>query len=740
MKKSVFAVIALVVLAIGFAGIATAAGRPDVTPGSGQDHWFMPDNARNTDAGDVVYRCATDERGPKIDAPTKEQIDRFIAENRIAAGGVIPVNFHVIYSNSVAGSNVSDAVLAAQLLVLNRNYAGKDYAGNTVSGAANTGYTFVMGAATTRTLASGSKKNWFTMTPGSSGETNAKNSLAVNWESSLNFYTCKPGQNLLGWATFPSDLAVNGKRDGVVVHFASLPGGTLAPYDLGGTGSHEVGHWVGLYHTFQGGCGSDCTTTGDLVCDTPAQGTATSGCPTGKNTCAAAGDDPIHNYMDYSSDACYNNFTTGQDARADFMMSTYRPFIGSARLADPTATQGNGNAPEDPFDMGARKADSGEDVYRCATDEHAGRMSAPDKAQVDRWLSENRVVAGAPIPVNFHVIYSGTTGNLTDAQLDAQIVVMNNNFAGKDYNGNPVAGAANTGYSFFRNSVTRDNATGSKKGWWQMTPGSNGERNAKAARVNNPTGSLNFYTCKPGQNLLGWATFPSSLAGNPTMDGVVIHYASFPNGTLAPYNLGGTATHEVGHWVGLYHTFQGGCGTTSCTTTGDLVCDTPAQSTATSGCPSGKDTCADTGVDPIHNYMDYSYDACYTNFTAGQDVRADIQMSMFRPVLGSSRTANAASGLNAAREIGSGIVSLVARPNPFNPRTKIEFGLPREGRVTLRVYDIQGRLVSTLVNGRMNAGNHTVELNGDKLPSGVYMMRLQREDGAEVNRRITLLK
>ena len=106
----------------------------------------------------------------------------------------------------------------------------------------------------------------------------------------------------------------------------------------------------------------------------------------------------------------------------------------------------------------------------------------------------------------------------------------------------------------------------------------------------------------------------------------------------------------------------------------------------------------------------------------------------------SSRTANAASGLNAAREIGSGIVSLVARPNPFNPRTKIEFGLPREGRVTLRVYDIQGRLVSTLVNGRMNAGNHTVELNGDKLPSGVYMMRLQREDGAEVNRRITLLK
>ena len=412
--------------------------------------------------------------------------------------------------------------------------------------------------------------------------------------------------------------------------------------------------------------------------------------------------------------------------------------VGVALAGDPDAGQGmSGDRWMSPDN--ARNADNGDVVYRCGTDERGAKMSAPDKAQVDRWLSENRVVAGAPIAVNFHVITSGTTGNLTDAQLDAQIVVMNNHFAGKDYNGYPVAGAANTGYSFFRNSVSRDAATGSKRGWWTMTPGSKAERNAKNALVTNPTGSLNFYTCKPGQNLLGWATFPSSLAGNPNMDGVVIHYASFPNGTLAPYDLGGTATHEVGHWVGLYHTFQGGCGG-ECSSTGDLVCDTPAQGTATSGCPTGKNTCAAAGDDPIHNYMDYSYDACYDNFTTGQDVRADIQMSMFRPVIGSSRIPNAASGVNAAREIGGGSAFLAARPNPFNPRTKIEFGLPREGRVTLRVYDIQGRLVSTLVNGRMNAGNHTVELNGDKLPSGVYAMRLQMPGGAEINKRITLLK
>ena len=720
---TLFAVAILLMAPLAFAANPNSMGEPDV----GQGRWATSENGRVADNGEVVYRCGTDERGRAMHAPDKAEIDRYIQENRIAAGGVIPVNFHVIYS--AGEGNVPEAWLDAQILVLNRNYAGRDYNGNVVSGAANTGYTFVK-ASVTRT----NSRKWFRMTPGSAAEAQAKSSLRVNPTSSLNFYTCKPGQNLLGWATFPWNLAGNPNMDGVVVHYASLPGGSLAPYNLGGTGSHEVGHWVGLYHTFQGGCGtSDCAASGDLVCDTPAQGTATSGCPNGKDTCAGAGLDPIHNYMDYSTDICYTNFTPGQDARADFMMGTYRPAIGSARLADAELADGDFRAGEE---HGKAKADNGEEVYRCASDHRGANLKGPKKSEIDQWVEENgtRVAAGGVIPVNVHVIYSSREGNVTDQQIAAQIAVLNNNFAGRDYNGNVVSGAANTGYTFVLNSVTRTN----NRKWLGMTPGSSAEAQAKAALVVNPTGSLNLYTCKPGQNLLGWATFPWSLAGNPTMDGVVIHYASLPGGALAPYNLGGTGSHEVGHWVGLLHTFQGGCGTSDCAASGDQVCDTPAQGTATSGCPNGKDTCAGAGLDPIHNYMDYSTDICYTNFTSGQDARADFMMATYRPVVGSAARTQPTMA-SSVRELSGGLVEFKARPNPFNPRTKIEFGLARDGRASVRVFDIQGRLVATVVDRALTAGNHTFDFDAGKLSSGVYFMRLEA-DGTEKVRRLSLLK
>ena len=225
----------------------------------------------------------------------------------------------------------------------------------------------------------------------------------------------------------------------------------------------------------------------------------------------------------------------------------------------------------------------------------------------------------ATIPVYIHVIRTGTAveqGNVPDTWIRKQINALNLSYAG-------FYGGVDTGFRFELAGV--DRTTNSQ--WFNMTPGGADEYKAKRALRKGGADALNIYTVDGGA-YLGWAYFPSSYDNQPWIDGVVIAFGSMPGSRLPgfeDFNLGFTATHEAGHWLGLYHTFQGGCNEN-----GDYVSDTPAEMGPAFGCQVGRDTCLEAGLDPIHNYMDYSDDPCYFEFTAGQTERMQEQYLFFR--------------------------------------------------------------------------------------------------------------
>ncbi|KAJ3123046.1 hypothetical protein HK098_002266 [Nowakowskiella sp. JEL0407] len=140
--------------------------------------------------------------------------------------------------------------------------------------------------------------------------------------------------------------------------------------------------------------------------------------------------------------------------------------------------------------------------------------------------------------------------------------------------------------------------------------------------------TLNVYSTYLANGVIGKGTFPWDVKTDPLIDGVVIDYGTVPNGYFANYNQGKNLVHEVGHWLGLYHTFEGGC-----SGSGDYVSDTPAEKYAAleSGlCPIGRKTCSSKILDPVQNFMDYSTDPCKTQFTAGQGARMRSLWTLYR--------------------------------------------------------------------------------------------------------------
>ncbi|TFY76396.1 hypothetical protein EWM64_g7617 [Hericium alpestre] len=252
-------------------------------------------------------------------------------------------------------------------------------------------------------------------------------------------------------------------------------------------------------------------------------------------------------------------------------------------------------------------------------------ISPEEIIAAEKHFNENKIdaltfdaAAAANVEVYFHVISEDTTqagGNLPDSLISAQIDALNDGYSG-------------SGLTFTLAGTTR---TVNSNWFNNVGPDSSLQTTMKRQLRQGDEATLNLYsvgfTSGDGAGLLGYSTFPSSYADNPQDDGVVFLFSSVPNGGTTNYEEGKTVTHEVGHWVGLYHTFQGGC-----SGAGDSVSDTPPEASAASGCPTGRDTCSGGGVDPIHNYMDYSYDSCMNQFTSGQITRFKSQLRTYRGI------------------------------------------------------------------------------------------------------------
>ncbi|KAI9680508.1 MAG: hypothetical protein M1817_003948 [Caeruleum heppii] len=254
-----------------------------------------------------VFRCGTEAPSPAlVDAASRFQAEAatFDPDTVRARALVVDTYFHIV--SSQASSNViSSSQVAAQLERMNTAYGASGVSFNLIS--------------TDRTI----NNAW------STGNSNGpmKRALRKGSYNDLNVYFLSDlGGGLLGQCTFPTNSATPGSAafidDGCLVASGTVPGGNISNYDGGSTAVHEAGHWFGLFHVFQG---QACTGSGDFVSDTPLQRTPTSGCPASKDSCPnSAGADSINNYMDYSYDRCFTQFTPGQTTRLFQIWDAYR--------------------------------------------------------------------------------------------------------------------------------------------------------------------------------------------------------------------------------------------------------------------------------------------------------------------------------------------------------------------------------------------------------------------------------
>ena len=354
-------------------------------------------------------------------------------------------------------------------------------------------------------------------------------------------------------------------------------------------------------------------------------------------------------------------------------------------------------------------------INRCSTDEYRAQLGVFKTIETNHTIDLDKVnINEHTIPVVVHILYNDASQNISDERVYSQIESLNNDYNALNseiYNipDQFIDEIGQVGFNFCLvqqdpngNSFSGINRVYTDVESFQGFSDSMKKSNEGGVDAWDTETHLNIWVCNLSGNTLGFATMPGDVSDE--LDGVVIDYLYFgiDISFTSPYNLGRTATHEIGHYFNLEHTFYAGC------SDWDECDDTPPTSSPTYGCPSYPQTSCMTNTMTM-NFMDYTDDQCMAMFT-------QCQAQRMRNCLLNNR-----SGLINNYTCTTSVEESYLSSISFYPNPASNFLYIKESHVFVEIFDVTGRKITEL------KANQRGQVNISKLNCGTYFLKLQNK-------------